>query len=54
MEKDFKSKALEVNLYNTRQENIEFPEDHIFFMSLSDSYYGIHNYTVEFFNDIHH
>ncbi|MFA7122890.1 MAG: PEP/pyruvate-binding domain-containing protein [Candidatus Delongbacteria bacterium] len=54
MEKDFKSKALEVNLSNTRQENIEFPEDHIFFMSLSDSYYGIHNYTVEFFNEIHH
>jgi pyruvate,orthophosphate dikinase len=54
MEKDFKSKALEVNLSNTKQENVEFPEDHNFFLSLSDSYYGIHNFTVEFFNEIHH
>ena len=54
MEKDFKSKALEANLSNTRQENIDFPEDHEFFMSISDSYYGIHNYTVDFFNEIHH
>ncbi|MFO7810822.1 MAG: hypothetical protein R6V47_05580, partial [Candidatus Delongbacteria bacterium] len=54
MEKNFKSKALEINLSNTKQDNIEFPEDHNLFISLSDSYYGIHNYTLEFFNEIHH
>ncbi|HXK49212.1 MAG TPA: PEP/pyruvate-binding domain-containing protein [Clostridiales bacterium] len=54
MGKDFKSKALEVNLSNTKQENIELPENHRFFLSLSASYYGINNYTSEFLNEIHH
>ncbi|HQO08831.1 MAG TPA: PEP/pyruvate-binding domain-containing protein [Clostridiales bacterium] len=51
---DFKSKALEINLSNTKQDTIELPEDHKYFLDISESYYGINNFTKEFFNEIHH
>ena len=54
MEKDFKSKALEVNLSNTKQESVNLPEDHNYFLSLSKEYYGIHKYTSEYFAEFHH
>ncbi len=54
MSEDFDSKALEVNLSMTRQENVVLPEDHIFLLSLSESRYGINEYTRDLLFEYHH
>lgn len=52
--KQFYSKALEVNLSETKQELVELSEDEKWFLSVSENYWGIHKYTKEFFNEYHH
>ena len=54
MEKQFYSKALEVNLDQTKQEHVELPDDHKWLLSLSEKHWGINKYTVEFFDEFHH
>ena len=46
--KQFYSKALEVNLSETKQELVEFSEDEKWFLSVSENYWGIHKYTKNF------
>ncbi len=48
------SKALEVNLENTRVEQLEIPADHQSFIRYSADYWGIHKRTEEFFHEYHH
>lgn len=50
----FKSKALEANLSNTKQDSIELSESHRYFLSLSESYHGIHDITSHFFAELYH
>ncbi len=54
MKPTFTSKALEDNLKQTRVGEIDIPEAHRWFISLSESKYGIHNRAREFFNEFHH
>lgn len=54
MEEIIRSKALEVNLAQTRDVPILIPEEHQWFISLSDSYFGIRKKTQEFFTEFHH
>jgi pyruvate,orthophosphate dikinase len=54
MDKKFYSKALEVNLNQTKQEFVELSEDHKWLLSISESRWGINQYTKEFFNEYHH
>lgn len=54
MENQFDSKALEVNLAETRYKTIILPEKHRWFLELSSSYWGIHNRTEEFIMEYNH
>ena len=54
MEETISSKALEANLAQTRVEEIDIPEEHQQFMSLSQSHRGIHQRTREFMLEFHH
>jgi len=54
MDKQFDSKALEVNLAETRYKTIILPENHVWFLELSSSYWGIHNRTEEFIMEYNH
>ncbi len=54
MEKEIKSKALEVNLAQTREVNIIIPEDHLWFLSVAENHYGIHKRIKDFFTEFHH
>ena len=54
MSDQFDSMALAVNLSETRQDAVALPEEHEYFLSLSDSYYGIHEYTRDLFFEYHH
>lgn len=54
MDKKFYSKALEVNLNQTKQGFIDLPADHRWLISLSEKHWGINKYTTEFFNELHH
>ncbi|MDF2839364.1 MAG: ppdk2 [Clostridia bacterium] len=54
MENQFDSKALEVNLAETRYKTIVLPEKHQWFLELSNSYWGIHNRTEEFIMEYNH
>jgi len=54
MDKKFYSKALEVNLNQTKQESVELPDDHRWLISISESHWGINKYTSDFFNEFHH
>jgi pyruvate,orthophosphate dikinase len=47
MEEPFVSKALEANLAETRYKNIVIPEEHQFFIKLSESYFGINKRASE-------
>lgn len=49
-----KSKALEVNLSRTQNIPYTIPEKHLWFISLSEQYWGIHKRADEFFNEFHH
>lgn len=54
MGKSFYSKALEVNLSETRQKEIALHKEHVWLLELSNDYWGIHERTMNFFNEYHH
>lgn len=54
MEKGFSSKALEVNLAQTRDTEIEIPREQQWFAELSKSYWGIYKRTQEFIKELNH
>ena len=54
MEKGFSSKALEVNLAQTRGREMNIPEDQFWFAELSKSYWGIYKRTKEFILELNH
>jgi pyruvate, orthophosphate dikinase len=54
MDSGFKSRALEVNLAETRHEQAELPPQHQWFLSLSSSYWGINKRTGELFDEYNH
>lgn len=54
MGKSFYSKALEVNLSETRQQQIALAEDHVWLLKLSADYWGINERTRNFFNEYDH
>ncbi len=54
MQSQFNSKALEVNLAQTRYKTIILPEEHIWFLEISKSYWGIHKRTEEFIMEYNH
>ncbi len=54
MKTDFKSKALEANLEQTKQDSAELPEEHLWFLSLSENYWGIHKRTEKFIYEYNH
>ncbi len=53
-DKNIKSKALEVNLAETRNIQIEIPEEYQLLLSFSEKYWGIHQRTKEFINEFLH
>ena len=54
MEKELKSKALEVNLAQTRDMEVLIPDEHLWFINVSENHYGIHKRINEFFIEFHH
>ncbi|HWR61857.1 MAG TPA: hypothetical protein VN580_09620, partial [Clostridia bacterium] len=54
MENKFSSKALEVNLAQTRDAEIDIPEEQRWFGELSKSYWGIYKRTQEFIRELNH
>ncbi|HPY80366.1 MAG TPA: PEP/pyruvate-binding domain-containing protein [Bacteroidales bacterium] len=54
MNEIIKSKALEVNLSETKNVKYTIPDEHKWLLSLSEKYWGIHKRAVEFFNEFHH
>ncbi len=52
--KKFVSEALEANLATTRSKKIEIPPEHQWFVSLSQSHFGIHKRAEEFMLEYHH
>ncbi|MEG1556753.1 MAG: hypothetical protein RR356_08530, partial [Bacteroidales bacterium] len=54
MNEMIQSKALEANLSRTKNVHYIIPEDHQWFIALSENYWGIHNRVVEFFKELHH
>lgn len=51
---EIQSKALEINLAQTRDVEINIPDEHLWFIGLSQSYLGINKRAQEFFNEFHH
>jgi len=54
MNKIINSKALEDNLAKTRDIEVIIPQDHLWFLTLSENYWGIHKRVKEFFKEFHH
>ena len=54
MNKVIKSEALEANLTETKSVEYAIPDNHLWFLSLSENYWGIHNRTQEFLSELHH
>jgi len=54
VEAKFQSKALEANLAQTKFEQLELPEKHRWFASLSTAYWGINKRTEEFIKEYNH
>jgi len=54
MEAGFKSKALEINLAQTKHEQAELPQKQGWFVSLSSAYWGINKRTEELFIEYNH
>ncbi|MDD3052161.1 MAG: PEP/pyruvate-binding domain-containing protein, partial [Candidatus Cloacimonetes bacterium] len=54
MNKIIKSEALEANLTKTKNVEFSIPDCHIWFLTLSEQYWGIHKRTLDFFNELHH
>lgn len=51
---DTTSKALEINLENTRAKEVIIPESHLELINCSSNYWGIQKRTREFFHEYHH
>jgi pyruvate,orthophosphate dikinase len=51
---NFSSKALEANLKNTRNKDIEIPDEQRWFVGLSESKWGIHNRAEDFILELNH
>ncbi|HNW67302.1 MAG TPA: PEP/pyruvate-binding domain-containing protein [Bacteroidales bacterium] len=49
-----KSKALEVNLSRTKNVPYTIPDEHKWFMELSEKYWGVNKRVTDFFNEYHH
>lgn len=49
-----KSDALAANLSQTKVDEVIIPENHLWFLSLSSDFWGIHNRTHEFLKELHH
>ncbi|MDD4395890.1 MAG: hypothetical protein PHQ33_08395, partial [Bacteroidales bacterium] len=49
-----KSKALEVNLSRTKNVPYTIPEEHQWFIALSEKYWGVNKRVSDFFNEYHH
>lgn len=49
-----KSQALEVNLSKTKSVDFKIPEEHLWFLALSEKYWGIHKRIQDFFTELHH
>ncbi|MBN1327725.1 MAG: hypothetical protein JW996_07230 [Candidatus Cloacimonetes bacterium] len=54
MKKVIKSKALQDNLAQTRDVEVVIPEHHLWFLSLSENFWGIHKRVREFVQEFHH
>lgn len=54
MKTQIRSRALEVNLAQTREVEISIPENHRWFIDLSKQYTGIHKRSLDFFTELHH
>ncbi|NLL52035.1 MAG: hypothetical protein GX248_04950, partial [Peptococcaceae bacterium] len=54
MERNFRSKALEANLVETRHEEIQIPTKHQWFIDLSAECWGVNKRTVEFIKEYNH
>lgn len=54
MGKEIQSKALEINLAQTREVEIVISPEHEWFLSLSEKYWGINKRAKEFFLEYHH
>lgn len=54
MEKKLESKALEVNLLETRDVEIIIPENQLWFISLSENKFGINQRVTEFIREYNH
>lgn len=54
MDEVIKSDALEANLNQTKNVEYVIPDHHVWFLSLSENYWGIHQRTQEFFSELHH
>jgi len=50
----FESKALEANLAETRHDDIQIPEEHLWFVGLSAAHWSIHKRTEEFIREYNH
>lgn len=48
------SDALKANLSQTQIGEIVIPDDHQYFLSISEKYWGIHKRMQEFFTELHH
>lgn len=53
-DKPIKSEALEANLTQTKNVEYVIPENHLWFLSISENYWGIHKSTKDFFSELHH
>ncbi|MDY0281133.1 MAG: PEP/pyruvate-binding domain-containing protein [Salinivirgaceae bacterium] len=54
MDNVIKSDALEANLTQTKSVEYVIPDNHTWFLSLSENYWGIHKSTQEFLLELHH
>ncbi|NLO19974.1 MAG: pyruvate phosphate dikinase [Ignavibacteria bacterium] len=54
MSEIIKSQALEVNLSKTKNVEFKIPDEHLWFLSLSEKYWGIHKRMKDFFTEFHH
>ncbi len=54
MTTQIQSRALEVNLAQTREVEINIPDHHLWFIDLSKQYTGIHKRSLDFFTELHH
>ena len=52
--KEYESEALKVNLERTRIVKLDLPEDHQWFLKISEDSFGIHQRTKEFLREFHH